>query len=119
MLSINVFTARLFGKPIAIAVGSVLLYAALTYWVPRQLEANWMFKPLAEVAQSYAGTVSLAVLAYSLLLFLYATYEYWSWINGYSPSCPHCGLLMRKRNGRYGLFWGCLRYPSCRGTEDY
>nr|WP_237400649.1 topoisomerase DNA-binding C4 zinc finger domain-containing protein [Rhodovulum sulfidophilum] len=33
------------------------------------------------------------------------------------PSCPRCGSAMRQRSGRYGRFWGCSRYPSCRGTR--
>lgn len=31
--------------------------------------------------------------------------------------CPRCGQLMRKRNGRFGEFWGCGGYPECRYTE--
>jgi DNA-binding helix-hairpin-helix protein with protein kinase domain len=34
------------------------------------------------------------------------------------PSCPRCGSSMRRRSGRYGRFWGCSRYPSCRGTRN-
>lgn len=37
---------------------------------------------------------------------------------GGPPSCPICGSTMRSRNGRYGAFWGCSRYPSCRGTRQ-
>jgi hypothetical protein len=33
-------------------------------------------------------------------------------------SCPHCSSPMRKRKSKYGLFWGCSRYPSCRGTRN-
>ncbi len=32
--------------------------------------------------------------------------------------CPKCGEPMRKRNGRYGEFWGCSGYPDCRYTEN-
>lgn len=32
--------------------------------------------------------------------------------------CPECGLLMKKRNGRFGEFWGCTGYPDCRHTEN-
>lgn len=31
------------------------------------------------------------------------------------PACPDCSRLMKKRNGRYGEFWGCSGYPECRG----
>ncbi len=35
-------------------------------------------------------------------------------------SCPKCGATMvRRRRGRDGAeFWGCPRFPSCRGTVD-
>lgn len=32
--------------------------------------------------------------------------------------CPRCGEPMRKRNGKYGEFWGCSSFPDCRYTED-
>lgn len=31
-------------------------------------------------------------------------------------SCPECGAPMTIRQGRYGPFWGCTRYPDCNGT---
>jgi DNA-binding helix-hairpin-helix protein with protein kinase domain len=36
--------------------------------------------------------------------------------------CPHCGARMVRRTARRGhrrgnQFWGCSRYPSCRGTR--
>lgn len=40
---------------------------------------------------------------------------------GFKPEvklCPGCGLPMKKRNGRYGEFWGCTGYPECRYTEN-
>ena len=30
-------------------------------------------------------------------------------------SCPLCSSAMRKNTGRYGVFWGCVRFPVCRG----
>lgn len=38
------------------------------------------------------------------------------------PSCPRCGSDMVERTARKGpqagtTFWGCSRYPSCRGTR--
>lgn len=30
-------------------------------------------------------------------------------------SCPRCGGPMASKKGRFGDFWGCLRYPSCDG----
>lgn len=34
-----------------------------------------------------------------------------------APFCPRCGSPMRRRSGRYGQFWGCFRYPGCKGTR--
>jgi superfamily II DNA/RNA helicase len=34
------------------------------------------------------------------------------------PICPLCRAPMRRRGGRYGEFWGCSCYPSCRGTRQ-
>lgn len=33
--------------------------------------------------------------------------------------CPKCGSKMILRNGRHGKFYGCLRFPYCRGTRAY
>ncbi len=40
-----------------------------------------------------------------------------------APSCPQCGSSMRRRTARKGhragnQFWGCSRYPTCRGTRN-
>ena len=40
-----------------------------------------------------------------------------------APSCPRCGSTMIKRTARRGLnaggqFWGCRRYPRCKGTRN-
>lgn len=32
--------------------------------------------------------------------------------------CPHCNSTMVKRNGKYGIFWGCSGFPLCRYTEN-
>lgn len=32
-------------------------------------------------------------------------------------ACPQCGSPMVQRNGKYGAFWGCTRYPQCKGTR--
>ena len=31
--------------------------------------------------------------------------------------CPLCGSVMMKRHGKYGDFYGCSNFPSCRHTE--
>jgi restriction system protein len=35
----------------------------------------------------------------------------------YPPSCPRCHADMIRRVSSHGPFWGCRRYPSCRGTR--
>lgn len=32
-----------------------------------------------------------------------------------SLSCPHCGAAMRKAEGKYGEFFSCVTYPTCKG----
>ena len=32
--------------------------------------------------------------------------------------CPECKTKMVPRNGQYGKFWGCPRFPKCKGTRD-
>ena len=31
--------------------------------------------------------------------------------------CPRCGNLLKKREGKYGNFLGCLSYPDCKYTQ--
>ncbi len=33
--------------------------------------------------------------------------------------CPKCGSEMFLRNGRFGKFYGCSRYPMCKGTRNF
>ncbi|NIM47520.1 MAG: AAA family ATPase [Candidatus Aenigmarchaeota archaeon] len=33
--------------------------------------------------------------------------------------CPSCGSDMVLRSGRYGEFYGCSKFPYCRGTRPY
>jgi len=35
-----------------------------------------------------------------------------------TPTCPRCSSPMQRRSGRYGQFWGCSRYPRCKGTQN-
>lgn len=40
-----------------------------------------------------------------------------------TPSCPKCGASMVRRTARKGVhagnkFWGCSRYPSCKGSRN-
>lgn len=32
-------------------------------------------------------------------------------------SCPKCGSHMIRRTGKYGPFYGCSKYPYCKGTR--
>lgn len=32
--------------------------------------------------------------------------------------CPKCGGELKRRNGKFGEFWGCGNYPSCRFTKN-
>ena len=31
--------------------------------------------------------------------------------------CPKCNGKLVRRNGKYGMFWGCSNYPKCRYTK--
>ncbi|MCE8005315.1 DNA topoisomerase III [Billgrantia ethanolica] len=35
-----------------------------------------------------------------------------------TQKCPECGSPMRKRKGEKGPFWGCTRYPDCKGIVN-
>lgn len=32
--------------------------------------------------------------------------------------CPECDGPMVSRKSQYGVFWGCVDYPKCRGTRN-
>lgn len=34
-----------------------------------------------------------------------------------APNCPKCRALMIERDGKFGRFFACTRYPDCRGTR--
>jgi restriction system protein len=33
------------------------------------------------------------------------------------PECQDCGAPMQRKRGRFGPFWGCTRYPDCKGSQ--
>ena len=33
--------------------------------------------------------------------------------------CPKCGSSLMLKNGKYGMFWGCLNYPECDYIRKY
>jgi hypothetical protein len=39
--------------------------------------------------------------------------------NSSGSPCPRCGSQMVLRIGKRGQFFGCSRFPYCRGTRDY
>ncbi len=36
------------------------------------------------------------------------------------PACPKCGgmMVLRSRRSDGGKFWGCPKYPACRGIRE-
>ena len=40
------------------------------------------------------------------------SFEYENW------KCPVCEGEMISRQGQYGKFWGCMKFPECKGTRD-
>lgn len=34
------------------------------------------------------------------------------------PTCPTCNTKMVQRSSYRGSFWGCQRYPKCKGTRQ-
>ncbi len=39
-----------------------------------------------------------------------------AWEKLLGPDCPRCGSPTKIRRGKSGEFFGCSRYPDCRGT---
>lgn len=37
---------------------------------------------------------------------------------GESYPCPKCGSELRIRKGPKGMFWGCSKFPACKGTAE-
>jgi ssDNA-binding Zn-finger/Zn-ribbon topoisomerase 1 len=35
----------------------------------------------------------------------------------YPVVCPECNAPMRLINGKYGLFYGCIKFPNCSGAH--
>lgn len=35
-----------------------------------------------------------------------------------SPLCPTCSGAMTRKNGKFGEFWSCQKYPNCKGTRN-
>ncbi len=43
--------------------------------------------------------------------------EIWKDAHTASEKCPLCGSTMYIREGKYGKFLGCSKYPNCKGTR--
>ena len=54
-------------------------------------------------------------------IFVIETKNYRGWItgneNGSAGICPQCGGNLVLRNGKYGSFYGCSHYPTCKFTK--
>ena len=85
---------------------------------------------ITQTISSNTSSVKLPILFYFLLPFIIAlpgliklTENFFlvlSWKQGTSPACPNCGFPMKQKQAKKGqytgqLFWGCCRYPSCKG----
>jgi hypothetical protein len=34
-------------------------------------------------------------------------------------ACPKCGHKMHTVKGKFGRFWGCNKFPECKGSRNY
>lgn len=34
------------------------------------------------------------------------------------PNCPECNSAMKLREGINGKFWGCTKFPECKGSRN-
>ena len=41
-----------------------------------------------------------------------------TWNEQLGPICPKCSNHTVARNGKWGLFYGCVTFPVCRGTVE-
>jgi ssDNA-binding Zn-finger/Zn-ribbon topoisomerase 1 len=37
---------------------------------------------------------------------------------GYDIWCKSCGCVMKRREGKFGPFYGCTGYPNCKSTRS-
>lgn len=35
-----------------------------------------------------------------------------------TPACPKCNGPMQLKNGKFGKFWSCRKFPECKGTRN-
>jgi len=44
--------------------------------------------------------------------------DLWRWVLDPKHYCPQCKHLLVEREGKFGTFLGCSRYPTCKGTRQ-
>ncbi len=128
------------GTKIGIVFGLVI-YFAIRYFLPElACEDGWGSASIGrQGACSHHGGVDNSPLVYTLLFSLFLGFLIATFFNRKeddhlrridkqkieelkrnSPSCPKCGSYMLKKLARKGKysgkdFWGCARYPECKG----
>lgn len=40
-------------------------------------------------------------------------------VNSETVKCPFCNSAMKLRTGKRGQFYGCVKFPNCKGTRDF
>lgn len=69
------------------------------YWIKKLLNGNKQYLPLKHSKNS-SGRITFSEIDESL-------------------ECRYCGSLLVERNGKYGKFLGCSRYPNCSYTKSW
>ena len=79
---------------------------------------------VGDEGQAFAKRNGIRILDGSALVGLLVEKEAWTKLprgiatTAAAPlSCPRCHSTMVRRTSRHGVFWGCSRFPSCRGTR--
>ena len=116
-MMISSVSIRIWAPLAAAAAGALLLYIVLGIAIPGSLAAQPILQGLAQGLSQVAGYAALALLFAGAVRTVLTYVHYRQWMNGEIPSCPRCGEAMQQRNGRFGMFWGCMSYPRCRGTR--
>ncbi len=82
---------------------------------------------VGDEGQAFAKRNGIRIIEGSALLGLVVEKEAWTELarvrgtttaaSAQGLSCPTCHSRMVRRKSRHGFFWGCSRFPSCRGTR--
>lgn len=91
-----------------------------TLRLAKQCFPDWRHRGLGDLASYYGIATTGAHRALADCMMNQQVYEMLgrelSHRNG-RKVCPVCGQPLKKRNGRYGEFLGCMGFPRCRYTE--